>query len=584
MYLKDNPYIKLSRYSWTLFKEHRFQQIVIYSIFIVSIGISSLSPILYKWLINKIQTSRDVLHSVWIYALACIGLKLVEWLLFASIYKKQKSFSFVLSAAYLVRMHDKILRLSTEWHQENHSGAIINRLKKSYEALKCFLSDDFMFIRTFFRFIFALLALVYFSPLYGVLGLLLGFLTMYSISRLDKIYLSCLDDLNERDHVVSSLLTDNLMNYKTIVSLRLENKVTENLREKIATLKLPFLRAAKTDALKWAIVDTLITLIYVVIAIGYVYQHYIPNQLFLVGGLVAVLAYSVQFTGAFHDIAWLYALVSRIYADFKSFETVLSVKEVDINGSFSKRENNWNRIKIHQVNFVHKSKPTEPDTDEFQLSVDNFEIGRGQKIALIGESGCGKSTLLNLLRGLYKPTDSQVYLDGNASSWDEMEEQCALFPQEPEIFNDTLLYNLCLGLSFPDFQIKEACDMAMLSKVLAKMPNGLLTKINQKGTNLSGGERQLLAIARGILLANDSAILLLDEPTSSLDPVKERMIIRNLFRHFDNKTIISVLHNHSLLSYFDYVYIIEKGRVAWQGKFEEMELNGVINKHFNYTF
>ena len=210
----------------------------------------------------------------------------------------------------------------------------------------------------------------------------------------------------------------------------------------------------------------------------------------------------------------------------------------------------------------------------------HLSIHRGRRIALIGESGSGKSTLLALLRGLYLPEPGfAIHLEGGDSAaagdtsqalLDRVNEAVTLFPQEPEIFENTLEYNITLGLPFPEEEILQVCESAHFTEVIKQLPEGLLSDIREKGVNLSGGQKQRLALARGILAARDSDLVLLDEPTSSVDPRTEAMIYEGLFKAFTDKAIISSIHRLHLLPRFDYIYVLHQGRIVAEGTFDQL--------------
>jgi len=148
-----------------------------------------------------------------------------------------------------------------------------------------------------------------------------------------------------------------------------------------------------------------------------------------------------------------------------------------------------------------------------------------------------------------------------------------LFPQEPEIFENTLEYNITLGLPFPEQEILQVCEEAHFTEVIRQLPQGLQSDIREKGVNLSGGQKQRLALARGILAARDSDLVLLDEPTSSVDPRTESLIYEGLFKAFADKAIVSSIHRLHLLAHFDYVYVLHQGRIISQGTFEHLRDN-----------
>ncbi|HWJ27389.1 MAG TPA: ABC transporter ATP-binding protein, partial [Flavisolibacter sp.] len=130
--------------------------------------------------------------------------------------------------------------------------------------------------------------------------------------------------------------------------------------------------------------------------------------------------------------------------------------------------------------------------------------------------------------------------------------------------------NVTLGVPYPEKDILDVCSKSHFKQIIDQMPEGLLTDIKEKGVNLSGGQKQRLALARGILAARGSKVVLLDEPTSSVDPKTEGLIYDNLFEAFNDKVIVSSLHRLHLLEKFDYIYILDKGKVVDEGTFEQL--------------
>jgi ABC-type multidrug transport system fused ATPase/permease subunit len=178
---------------------------------------------------------------------------------------------------------------------------------------------------------------------------------------------------------------------------------------------------------------------------------------------------------------------------------------------------------------------------------------------------------MSLLRGLYNPGEgSTLSVDGYTYPFDTINESCTLFPQEPEIFENTIAYNITLGLPCAEDEMRKVCEIAHFNEVIQQMPDGLLTNITEKGVNLSGGQKQRLALARGILAAKDSQVILLDEPTSSIDPKTESRIYERLFSAFSDKVVVSSIHRLHLLDQFDYIYILEKGKVIDEGSFDHL--------------
>lgn len=568
MYFKKNPYLQLARFSWGLDNRYRISQICCYAVYLISIAIPSVNPLLYKWLIDQIQNTNNQIKSIWIFAGISVFIKILEWLLYAPVYFKTRNIGFELSAKFLVDLQSKVMGFSTRWHQLHHTGASVNRIKKSSDALKKFLNDDFHYLKVFFRFMFALFGMIYFAPLYGLIALIVGAGIVYLTTMLDHKYLKQLTQINEREYVATAVLLDNLSNHQTIKSLNLNKQVTANYYQKVRELAVPYFKSVKIDALKWAIVEILVVLIYVIVAVGYVYDHYQPGQKFMVGGLVAMLAYAVQFTSGFQDMAWLYAMVVGTYADFSTTEDLRSIQIETFDNEQKEEKYNWNTLKLCDINYSHYAD----GIHKFSLTGLELNIRNGQKIAIIGASGSGKSTLMRLIRGLYTPDSGAAALDQKVIKWENLEQLVSFLPQEAEIFNDTILYNLSLGSKLDIKQIQEVCKLTSFDQVIARLPEGFNTVITQRGSNLSGGERQLLAITRLILLDKSCSLLLFDEPTSSLDPSREALLMKNMFNYYQDRTLIFSLHRHYLLPMFDYIYVMDSGSITWHGNYQQMML------------
>ncbi|HEY2348106.1 MAG TPA: ABC transporter ATP-binding protein, partial [Puia sp.] len=307
-------------------------------------------------------------------------------------------------------------------------------------------------------------------------------------------------------------------------------------------------------------------------AIGYVYQHVGPGKVFMVGNLVALLGFVTQFTSVFHDIAWQYTQIVQYDTNVQTARFISQdLKKQHVRDDAPELPVNWQSILIDGLNFSHKE--TFSSLEKAQSLHDiHLQIERGKRIALVGESGSGKSTLMALLRGLYDAEPgAEITVDGKNTEAASIAETITLFPQEPEIFENTIEHNITLGLPFEKIDIMEVCDTAHFTEVLSQLPNGLQSNIMEKGVNLSGGQKQRLALARGILAAKSSDIILLDEPTSSVDPKTEIKIYEKLFEECSDKAVISSLHRLYLLSYFDYVYVLQAGRIVAEGQFADLK-------------
>lgn len=574
-----NPYISLMKTAWTFARQEKKQYVIVYSLFILASGTFALFPILYGWFINSIQQEGfHHLKYTWIYGGAYLLLKIIEWGFHGPARILERKLAFNLSRNFLQDLYHQTLHLPVKWHQDHHSGATINRIRKAYEALKDFFQNGFLYMYALSKFLFSFIAMLVFSPLYGAIGVCLGVLTVWVIFKFDKPFIKALDETNEKEHVVSSTLFDSLSNIITVITLRLEKRMEGSLMSKVAHVFSPFMRTVKINEWKWFVADMLVGLIYVVTVVGYVHQNWEPGKIFMVGNLVALLGFVNQFTSVFHDVAWQYTQIVQYDTDVQTARSITQAyKEQHLPDDVNPLPAVWKRISIRGLNFSHKE--TYSTTERAQSLHDiSIDLEKGKRIAFIGESGSGKSTLMALLRGLYEPQPgTRVEVDGSPGiSVNSLAGSVTLFPQEPEIFENTIEHNITLGLPFEEDQIKAVCETAHFSEVISQLPKGLQSNIQEKGVNLSGGQKQRLALARGILAAKSSDIVLMDEPTSSVDPKTEMQIYAKLFEEFDDKVVVSSLHRLYLLTYFDYIYILENGRIADSGTFSELKLRSPV--------
>lgn len=573
-----NPYISLLRTAWTYARQEKQKFVFVYGLFIGANLVSAAHPILFGWFINKIQRHNDqVLHYTLLYAGIFIALKLGEWAFHGPARVLERQLAFNLSRNFLQERYHQALHLPVKWHQDHHSGATINRIRKAYEALKNFFDGGFMYIHALSKFLFSFAAMLYFSPLFGSIGIALGIFTIWVIFKFDKPFIKTQEEVNEKEHAISATLFDSLSNIHTVITLRLEKSMETGLLSRVKELLRPFRKNVIINEWKWFTADMLVAVTYAVITFGYIYQQWDPAKVFYVGGLVTLLGYVNQFTSVFHDVAWQYTQIVQYNTDVQTASSIVSAyaseHRPDAGAGLT---STWKKIEIRKLSFSHRDSYS---NDHAPQSIHEIQLvlERGRKIALIGESGSGKSTILALLRGLYLPEAGiEITADDVPITLDALNQSVTLFPQEPEIFENTIAYNVTLGLPFEEDVIRKVCEQAYFTDVIAQLPRGLSSSIQEKGVNLSGGQKQRLALARGILAAAESDIVLLDEPTSSVDPKTESHIYANLFEACANKVIVSALHRLHLLPQFDQIYVLQHGRVAESGSFAYLRDYGPI--------
>ena len=214
------------------------------------------------------------------------------------------------------------------------------------------------------------------------------------------------------------------------------------------------------------------------------------------------------------------------------------------------------------------------------LNIPNLQIQPGEKVAILGVIGSGKSTLLKILASLYKPTSGKVLLNGidtQQLSKDNISNTIGYLEQDTKLFSGTLRDNLSIGLvDIADEEILRVSELTGLMKLISALPKGLDTKVPEGGDSVSGGQRQLIALTR--MLIGESKVLLLDEPTASLDEGTEKHILAILQKNITEKqTLIVVTHKAALLNLVDRIIILTEKGIAADDK-KEVVLEMLKNK------
>lgn len=211
--------------------------------------------------------------------------------------------------------------------------------------------------------------------------------------------------------------------------------------------------------------------------------------------------------------------------------------------------------------------------DKSAINVASLNINEGEKVAILGAIGCGKSTLLKMIAGLYKPTEGNVYLSGIDMQFinrDLLNDTISYLPQSTKLFQGTLRDNLIFGMiGISDEQIIEACKLTGLIILLNDLPKGLDTIIPEGGESFSGGQKQIIALTRAII--GNKRVLLLDEPTASMDEGTERHIIGMLKnRLYEKQILVVVTHKPIVLSMVDRIIVLTNDGIAIDGTKQEV--------------
>ncbi|CAJ0575491.1 unnamed protein product, partial [Mesorhabditis spiculigera] len=233
-------------------------------------------------------------------------------------------------------------------------------------------------------------------------------------------------------------------------------------------------------------------------------------------------------------------------------------------------------IEVENVHFRYPSRRDIPILRGVSISVQP-----GQQIALVGASGCGKSTIINLLLRYYDPNKGKITLDGvdlRDLNVKALRDQIGVVSQEPILFDGTLYENIRMGNENAGQEdVMNACKQANALEFIKRLPDGLATRVGERGVQLSGGQKQRIAIARA--LVKNPKLLLLDEATSALDTESEQEVQHALDKAMHGRTTIIVAHRLSTIRNCDRIFVFKDGRIVEHGTHEElMDAHGMFHE------
>ena len=271
------------------------------------------------------------------------------------------------------------------------------------------------------------------------------------------------------------------------------------------------------------------------------------------------------------------ALINLLPILTKGLESVSSIGEVLISDDVEHNEGK-KEVTHLEGNYTFRNVAfSYRDSDQPVLNGFDLDVKAGETIAFVGESGSGKTTALNLVIGFITPTDGHLFIDGmdvNDLNLRSYRRFISVVPQTPILFTGTVRENIVYGMeNVTEEQIAHAVEAANLKSVIAKLPKGLDTMIEEHGANLSGGQRQRISIARAII--RDPRVIVLDEATSALDTISEKEIQDALDRLIQGRTTFIVAHRLSTVRGADRLVVLDKGKIREEGSYQElMDLKG----------
>lgn len=320
-----------------------------------------------------------------------------------------------------------------------------------------------------------------------------------------------------------------------------------------------------------------------IVSIMWLGGHYVAGGQMLSGDLLAFFTYASEILMALMMVAMVMMVLTRSIACGKRIVEVLeeqpeitdddAVKE--ITGDGTKRELT---LSDGSIRFDHVYFKYHPDSAEWNLTDIDFSIASGMTVGILGGTGSAKSTLVSLIPRLYEATEGTVYVGGhNVKDYtmETLREGCAMVLQKNTLFSGTIRDNLRWGdENATDQEMEAACRMACADEFISRMPDGYDTRIEQGGTNVSGGQKQRLCIARAIL--RKPKVLILDDSTSAVDTATDAKIRAALKEALPGSTKLIIAQRISSVMDADMILVLDDGKISGIGTHEQLMASNQI--------
>ena len=440
-----------------------------------------------------------------------------------------------------------------EFHLKNNSSFLIRKISGEVSQFKNKILNSYLEILTeLILFIGIYLLLMIVQPKISIILLIIFLVFGYIFLRIYKIKINKLGTLRlEFSGVTTKSLIEIFSMIKEIFIYDKKKFFSNSFEEKnrkYANIdkQLSMISIYPKIIFEFIGIMVLTIITYYLLITGIDKQNIIAILGLYIAALVKILPCVVKIVSSFNKYKSAVPSFSSFYKDY-------------INKDYSKIKKNFissfnKKIEFRNLDFSYDNK------NKIIKNL-NFEINKGDKIGIIGKSGVGKSTFLDIFLGLLKPTKGSVLIDGKSVDKINWGEKLGYLGQNINLIDDTLINNIFFGRKSNKNNltlVKEIIKKCELKELYKKLSNRSNKKIGEKSLKISGGEKQRIGLARSLLSKPD--ILILDEPTSSLDDRTEKYIIKLLKNNFSNQTMIIISHKKSNLDFCNKIFLLKNGK------------------------
>jgi len=465
-----------------------------------------------------------------------------------------------------VRAFAHVQRLSIGYHQTKRTGAlqrVIERGARAVDFLMRFLI--FNIAPTLFELTLAAIALsVKYGWEFAVIAVITIAVYMTLTWSMTEWRVVIRRQMNEADNEASARAVDGLINFETVKAFAAEERESQAYDSAMTRYAGAAAKSQSSLALLNGLQAFVMNAGLLAMALTAGWKAY--NGVLMAGDVAAVTLVLMNIYQPLNILGWAYREIKQGAVDMERLYETLALKPDVADGPEARPlALSGGAVRFEDVTFTHDGRSR-------SLGGVSLDVPAGSFVGICGPSGAGKSTVLRLLFRFYDPERGRVSIDGQDLrdiGQVSLRDALGLVPQDVVLFNDTLRANIIYGR--PDASEADVADVlarAHLADFVKALPDGLETRVGERGLKLSGGERQRVGVARAIL--KDPAVLILDEATSALDSQTEKEVQDALADAAAGRTTIAVAHRLSTIAGADRIFVLEAGQVAEEGTHDEL--------------
>jgi len=458
-----------------------------------------------------------------------------------------------------------IQRLSLRFHDRQRTGDLTSRLTSEVQAIQDMIANGLIMLGSNFFLLTGMLALMFWLSWQMALATLsVAPLLLWVAFRYTRRLKVAAREARLSTRRMAALAHETFASIRIVQGLAQEEQQDERFQEQSEGNLQAYLETVRYQAQVTPLVDVLAAVgLMIVMWYG---ATQVLDGVMTTGDVVIFFAYVTGFYSPMKALARFSYLFNRASLGAEGVAEVMCIRSelVDRKGA-RPAPRLQGAIDLQRVSFEYE--PGRPVLCDLNLS-----IFPGEKIAIVGATGAGKSTLVSLIPRFYDPTQGSVCIDGKDIrdfTVNSLREQISLVLQDSLLFSGTVRENIAFGRpNATDEEILTAARLANADEFIQDLPNGYDSTVSERATTLSGGQKQRIAIARAIL--RDAPILILDEPTSSLDAAAEHTVMEALGRAAAARTTIIIAHRLSTVRLADRIMVLERGRIVEEGIHEDL--------------